>query len=218
MKLYKLTDENDRTRDGCQWGHGVCIETSGIGDLCSGGWTHWYSDPLLAVLLNPVNSKLDLSTAHLWEGHDGGGEIKSDRGLKYGCSRGTTIHRVELPVVTTEQHIRFGLGAAWAVTPDLAWRKWATDWLTGEDRSAESATTWWSVWSPWSPVWPAVWSAARAAAAPAATAAVWSADAASEAAHAATYVYLDLISLARWVVTDSVQPPTPNPQPKGNDK
>jgi len=164
MNLYKLTDENDQTRGGCQWGPGVCVETSGDGMLCSPAWTHWYTHPLLAVLLNPIHGGYNLDTAHLWEGHDGGGRIKSDHGLKIGCTWGTTIRRIDLPTVSIEQRVRFGIGAAWQVCPDPAWRKWAIDWLTGKDRSADAAD------------------AARAA-------------------------DIDLIALARWAITDSVDVP-----------
>ena len=37
MKLYKLTDKNDQTHAGCQWGENVTVETSGKGDLCDRG-------------------------------------------------------------------------------------------------------------------------------------------------------------------------------------
>ena len=141
MTLYKLTDANDQTHGNpqapttVQWGPNICIETSGEGDLCGPGWTHWYTDPLLAVLLNPIHAESDLATAHLWEGHGGEGETRDDHGLKVGCTRGTTVRRVELPVVTTEQRIRFAIRCAWAVYHDQVWRSWAVALLSGADRS-----------------------------------------------------------------------------------
>ena len=100
MKLYKLTDENDQTFGGCQWGENVTIKTSGTGELCGPGWTHWYTHPLLAVFLNPIHGYFDLKTAHLWEGKGTIG--KTDCKLKVGCTSGTTLKRIPLPIVTVE--------------------------------------------------------------------------------------------------------------------
>ena len=136
MKLYKLTNQNDRTYGGCQWGENVTVTTSGTGELCTDGYTHWYTDPLLAVLFNPLHGQFNLATAHLWEGE--GDAIKTDN-LKVGCSVGTTIRRVELPKITTEQYIRFAILCAKRACDDVAWNTWADKWLSGEDRSDEAA-------------------------------------------------------------------------------
>jgi hypothetical protein len=135
--LYKLTDENDKTFGGCRWGAGVTVPTSGEGELCGPGWTHWYTDPLLAVLLNPIHGVYDLATAHLWEGEGAVG--KTDYGLKVGCTAGTTIRRIALPVVTAEQRVRFGILCALRRYRDAAYVSWATEWLSGQDRSEEAA-------------------------------------------------------------------------------
>jgi hypothetical protein len=41
--------------------------------------------------------------------------------------------------MTTEQQIRFGIGCAFVVATDENWRSWAQSWLSGENRSPESA-------------------------------------------------------------------------------
>ncbi len=149
MKLWKLTDGNDQTQGGCQWGESVTVETSGEGELCGPGWTHWYTHPLLAVLLNPIHGDYDLRTAHLWEGKGDVG--KTDRGLKVGCRRATTLKRVDLPFVATNRRIRFGILCAKKVYNEPRWTKWADGWLSGEDRSAAMAAEA-AAWAAWAVV------------------------------------------------------------------
>ena len=198
MKLCKLTDANDVTRAGhdnaFQWGTDVCCETSGEGDLCGPGWSHWYTDPLVAVLLNPIHGDYDLSTAHMWEGDDGGGKTLDDHGMKIGCTRGTTRRRVELPAVTTEQRVRFGILCALEVEDDSKFRGWAADWLSGRDRSEDTAhAAYAATWAAGAAY--AAYAAAVAAEGEAAYAAEEAAGAAWAAAGAARG-RIDLIALA----------------------
>ena len=137
MKLYKLTDQHDQTYGGCQWGEGVTIKTNGEGGLCGPGFTHWYTDPLLAVLLNPIHGNYNLETAHLWEGE--GEVVKTNHGLKAGCTAATTLRRIPLPVVTLEQKVRFGILCAMEVYQCEDFTAWANAWLSGLDRSEASA-------------------------------------------------------------------------------
>ena len=134
MRLYKLTDYMDRTHGGCQWGVGVTVETDGVGELCGPGYTHWYTSPLVAVFLNPIHGNFDLVTAHLWEGE--GAVVKDDRGLKVGCTKATTLQRVELPVLSTAVRVRVALECAKLVCTDTAWNAWADKWLSGKDRKS----------------------------------------------------------------------------------
>ena len=193
MIVYKLTDQNLQTHGGYQWEPGVARETDGNGDLCGPGWLHYYHDPLLAVLLNPIHA--DIANPILWEA-EADGLHRDDRGLKGGCTRLTLIRQVDLPQITTEQRVRFGILCAKAVCNDRAWSAWADRWLDGSDRSQESA-------------WAATEAAARAAEAAAwATEAAWAAEAAETAAWAAWEAArtaeaaaegtpLDLIAIAR---------------------
>jgi len=135
--LWKLTNDKDQTYGGCQWGNNVTVETSGMGELCGKGFTHWYTDPLLAVLLNPIHGNFDIKTAHLWKGK--GIVTKTDKGLKVGCIKATTLERVELPTVTIIQCVAFGILCAKKVCGNRQWIKWADKWLDGSDRTAESA-------------------------------------------------------------------------------
>jgi len=199
--LYKLTDENDRTYSGCQWGEDVQHVTSGEGQLCGDGWTHWYTDPLLAVLLNPIHADFALATAHLWEGQ---GTIGADdNGLKVGCTDGRTLRRVEMPRVTLEQRIRFGILCARVVYGGPGWNLWADEWLSGKDRTTTTAKA--AMAEAAEVAARAAEASARAAAAAAevaaravvearAKAAAWAAEAAEAAAKASR---LDLIAIAR---------------------
>lgn len=135
-KLYKLTDVNVRTHGGCQWGEGIEHTANGKGILCDKGWLHAYTHPLLAVLLSPIH--VDFNNPKLWEAE---GEIrKTDNGLKVGCIRLRTIKQIPLPKVTTEQRVRFAILCAMEVYTSPEWVEWAQNWLSGKDRTVETAT------------------------------------------------------------------------------
>lgn len=158
-KYYKLTDANDQTYGGCQWGEGVTHLISGEGNLCGPGWTHWYTHPLLAVMLNPTQGNFDLTTAHLWESPADQVAEKTDHGLKVGCMKGTTVRRVPLPEVTLTQKIAFGILCSLEVCTEQSYVTWANNWLLDIDRSQRTAA--WTVWTAGETVWAA--RAARAA-------------------------------------------------------
>ena len=163
--LYKLTDADGRTYGETQWGEGVTHTTDGEGELCGPGWLHAYTDPLLAVLLNPIHA--NVTSPRLWECE---GEVgQSDHGLKVGCTSLTTTREIPLPVVTTEQRVRFAILCAWEVCEDSAWRVWATGWLDGSDRSKAAA----EAAAECTAMAAAAWAAECAAMAAAAWAAAW---------------------------------------------
>ena len=148
--LYKLTDRNNCSHGGTIWGTGVEHTAPGTGELCTSGWLHAYTDPLLAVLLNPIHA----SIAHpiLWEAE---GDIgKTDNGLKVGCTRLRTLRRITLPVITTEQRVRWGILCTMAIYPDAGFSTWADGWISGADRSESAA------WAAAKAAWSAAWSAA----------------------------------------------------------
>lgn len=188
MKVYKLTDENMRTRGGYQWVLGEPHKTDGTGNLCGPGWLHHYSDPLLALFHNPVHA--DFRTPRLFEAK-ALGKHKRDGQMKGGSSQLTLVRELTLSV-TTEQRVRYAIACAASVYQEPAFLLWAKGWLNGTDRSAEAA-----------------WAAARAAeeAAWAAAEAAWAAWAAWAAARAAPPNGVNLIALAAWAVSDSVTLP-----------
>ncbi|MGA7524525.1 MAG: hypothetical protein WBW84_18890, partial [Acidobacteriaceae bacterium] len=152
MKAYKLTDENGQTMGHTQWAPGVTHTAPGTGDLCSSGWIHTYSHPLLAVLLNPVHA--DFIRPKLWE-CEVSGASKDDCGLKQGWESVTTVREIPLPVVSVEQRVRFAILCAKEVYQEPEFILWADRWLTGEDRSP---------WAAWAAAASSAWAAAKAAA------------------------------------------------------
>jgi len=142
MKLYKLTDENDQTRNNTQWGENITHEADGASkDLCNGHWIHAYQNPILAVLMNPAHG--DFENPHLWI-------CKGKVGLKHpdkiGCTKLTTVKRIELPLITDHQIRRFAVLVALEVCPlwkeydkDSTWKKWADDFLKGNTDAANNA-------------------------------------------------------------------------------
>ena len=138
-KYYKLTNENEQTHGGCQWGENVTHETSGKGELCGPGWTHWYTHPLLAVMLNHIHGNFDLTTAHLWESPEDQVAEKTDHGVKVGCMKGTTARRVPMPEVTLTQKVAFGILCSLSVYREHNYVTWAENWLSGSDRGRQEA-------------------------------------------------------------------------------
>lgn len=133
---YKLTNQFGKSHSETQWGENVTHTTNGGGELCGAGWLHYYEHPLLAVLLNPVHA--DFWPARLWECRPEG-SIKHDRGLKSGCTQLTTLREIPLPEVTPEQRVRFAIFCALAVNRSPAFVAWAEKWVSGADRTGESA-------------------------------------------------------------------------------
>ncbi|MGD2065623.1 MAG: hypothetical protein PVI43_00455 [Candidatus Bathyarchaeota archaeon] len=136
MKLYKLTNKSLQTYNGFQWEIGKTETTSGSDDLCSGGWLHAYSSPLIAVLHNPVHTNIE--TPRLFE-CEGGGEFKDDMGMKCGVTELTLIMELSIPNITLEQRIKYAILCALEVNKDKGFTNWAEKWMSGEDRSVAAA-------------------------------------------------------------------------------
>ena len=171
--VYKLTDQNMQTYNGCKWVLGEEKTTSGEGELCGPGWLHCYSDPLLAVLLNPIHA--DYENPRLFRAHVGG-TSNPDHGLKSGYTKMTLIEEIPVPAISTEQRVRFAILCAMKVYRNPGFVQWGENWLSGKDRSAEAAAAW------------AAWAAEAAAAW-----AAWEAE-------AAAWAEIDLISIAHEAV------------------
>ena len=185
MLVYKLTDSALRTHGSTfQWELNVPREISKedhTTSLCSPGFFHWYRDPLLAVLHDPIHGEFGPS-ARLFEA-EAEGTILEEGQMKGGSTRLTFLKEIPLPTVTLEQRIRYGILCAMEVETNEPWKLWASKWLSGEDRTVESA-------------WAAVAWAARAE-----RAAEAAAERAARAARAAGKT-LDLIALAKKAVAE----------------
>jgi hypothetical protein len=191
--VYKLTDENHCTYGGCQWGEGVEHTASGKGEMCDPGWLHAYSDPLLAVLFNPIHA--NFKAPILWECD---GDVGADDGLKIGCTRLRTLRQIPLPEISIEARARFAIYCAAPLSDCEEWQTWADRWLSGEDRSAEEAAE--AAWAAWG-------AAERAAAEAAARAAERAAEAARAAARAAEAEAAEAAARAEAWVWAEINPP-----------
>jgi hypothetical protein len=135
--VYKLTDENGKTYNNTQWGPGVSHSGTGQGDLCGPGWIHYYSHPLLAILFNLLHA--NFLRPRLWEAEPSG-EIRKDRGLKYGSKTLEVIREISLPEITTTQQVAFAIFCALECYSDPYFVIWAKNWLNNTDRSEISAS------------------------------------------------------------------------------
>ena len=197
--LYKLTSAQGQTYGQTQWGPGIEHTASGEGPLCGPGHIHAYTDPLLAVLLNPIHARFEAPL--LWEAD--GDVAQTDSGLKVGCTRLRTLRKIPVPEISLEQRIEIAIRCALAVYPEPNFAAWAEDWLSGQDRSVESAAAAKAL-APG----PSARAAARAAAGPSEEAA-WeavatAAEAAAEAAAALEAAEIestfDLVAIVHQVV------------------
>jgi len=220
VKLYKLTDQDGYTRRGMenetQWGAGIAHTASGTGGLCTDGVIHAYEHPLLAAFMN--SSHANLKDPQLWEAE---GEVVVREGqLKCGVKTLTTLRKIDLPVISTEQRVEIAIRCALLVYKDPNFLQWAENWISGKDRSAEAAAAaeaaeaeaaaakaaaraaWAAAEAAAAAAWEAAaWEEAEAEAAweaeaEAAAAAAW--EAAAEAAEAAAAI--DLLSIIQSVV------------------
>jgi len=138
MIKYKLTDQDLKTFNDFQWEVGKEYEISGIGELCSDGWLHYYHHPLLAILMNPIHA--DIKNPRLWE-VEANGDHLDDKGLKGGCTKMKLVKELPLPEISLNQKISFGILCSLEVYKEESYVKWANDWLSGRNRTASAART-----------------------------------------------------------------------------
>ena len=144
MILYKLTNANSESglppAKPTTWSKGFHPpRLDGYGPLCTRHWYHAYSSPLLAVLLDPIHGdfgegrrcyRVKVNEADV-------GDL--DSGLKFGFKTGLVLDEVPLPEVTLVQKIAFGILCSLESPQPGKYFYWAPDWLSGKNRSCESA-------------------------------------------------------------------------------
>ncbi len=134
--MYKLVTPQMSTNNNTKWEIGVANRAMEPGnDMCSNQVLHCYSDPLLAVLFNPIHASIINPVLLKIECS----EIINTDGLKHACKEQTPISMEELPVVTTTQKIAFAIKCALLVYKATDFVMWANKWLSGEDRSPADA-------------------------------------------------------------------------------
>lgn len=145
MLVYKLTNQDNTTKNNTLWGENVSHEATGYGRMCGPGWLHAYSDPRIAVLMNMAHGRF--MNPKLWEAK-GEGEFCDDYGKKCGFTKLTTIKETRLPELTKEQRIRIGIlyvkeaynnpcikSNLYNVQFYIDWNKWADEWLNAPNET-----------------------------------------------------------------------------------
>jgi hypothetical protein len=137
--LYKLTDENGKTKNSTKWSVGATIYAEDRDPshimLCSNPVLHAYEDPLLGLMINPIHSNIKNPRLFIVKGK----VVANNKGLKCGCKSLTVLEELPVPQISLEQRIAFGIYSALKVYKEEPFVKWANDWLSGKDRSKESA-------------------------------------------------------------------------------
>ena len=138
--MYKLVTQSEdgvmTTMNNTRWTVGVTNKARGAGEtMCSDAVLHCYSHPLLAIMFNPLHANIENPVLLEIECS----EIVNTDGLKHACKEQTPIAILQLPEITTTQKVAFGIKCALLFCEDDGFMSWANKWLTGEDRSSESA-------------------------------------------------------------------------------
>ena len=134
---YKLTDNDMKTNYGFQWelNKDYEIKSKG-GELCTSAYFHFYLHPLLAVLHNPNHA--NIGNPRIFKA-EVGGESLTDGQMKEGWKKAKLIKEIPLPKITVEQKIKYGIYCALEVYKDESFVNWANNWLSGKDRTVDSA-------------------------------------------------------------------------------
>ena len=135
---YKLLTQLLQSHNSFQWIINEWKTISGEGQLCSSGWLHCYTDPLLAVIFNPIHAHI---TNPLLFKCEVKGKTKTDHGLKEGWSEMRITEQIDVPVITNIQKIAFSILCALEVYKEEKFVLWANNWLNNIDRSSESANS-----------------------------------------------------------------------------
>ena len=133
--LYKLTDINCRTHGGMLWEVGKTNYATGKGTkLCTADVLHAYTDPLLAVLFNPLHA--DFENPRIFRIT---GDIVAMDNMKVGSKWQRVEYETDLPKPTIEVRITFAILCGLEVYQDSNWRMWAWNWLDGSNRADYAA-------------------------------------------------------------------------------
>src|ERR1051326_9606672 len=102
MKLFKLTNQNNQTRNNTTWGENVTHSLPHVPNpqLCSEDVLHAYTNINLGFLLNPIHG--NLVNPKLWEAS--GEVVVSDYG-KVGTFSLTTVRELDVPEWTKDSRI-----------------------------------------------------------------------------------------------------------------
>jgi hypothetical protein len=120
MQCYKLTNKNNQTYNGMQWGPNVTHSLPSVSrpQLGTKDLIHFYTSPNLAYLVNPIHA--NYVNPHLWLAEVDRVEVTD--GLNCGTFKLTTIKRLPKPGWVDSKHdklvrVQFAVLCARAVLP-----------------------------------------------------------------------------------------------------
>lgn len=133
---YKLLSQEMTSYNGMKWEIGKTNVATGKGNnLCTDGVLHCYSDPELAIILNPVHA--DITNPRLFEIECDA--IVADDGTKQGSKSQTILRELPIPNISTNTKVIFAILCAKAVYTEQSFISWAMNWLNGHDRTHTAA-------------------------------------------------------------------------------
>jgi hypothetical protein len=133
-RAYKLTDQQNCSADGRQWGAGVKHKAQpGLG--ATDGRIFCYTSPTLAVLLNPLHERYP--APRIWEALVDVEPMRGDAIVA--CGEVATTRLIAPPKLTGAHHARFAVLCAVAAggesASDSGFGEWAAAWLDNPDES-----------------------------------------------------------------------------------
>lgn len=140
----KLTNQNMETFGGFKWKLGkwqyIASRRRGQGyGICTSAWFHCYDDPLVAVLLNPIQGQF--INPRLFRVNVRGLR-RSSCGGKFGFTCMRLVEELPVAVVTTRQRVAFGILAVSQIVDNQKWQRWASGWLAGQQSTFCPSYTW----------------------------------------------------------------------------
>ena len=141
--FYKLTSQKMQTYGGFQWEPDAwyssidAIFKDSQRSLGSEAWFHCCDNPIVAIMQNPVEGQI--IDPRLFRCNVKGSK-RGEMGLKFGFTYMRLGEELECPKITLNQLLAFGILCVKEICKEKGWLEWADKWLSGVDRSKESAT------------------------------------------------------------------------------
>jgi hypothetical protein len=136
QKYYKLLSQKMTSHNDTKWELNAPIKILKPGiEMCSDQVLHCYNHPLLASFLNPIHGNISNPRLFLIEVD----EIVNNDGLKFASKSQTILEEIPYIDISLEKGIEIGIRVTKTVYKDKSWNEWADRWLSGTDRSRESA-------------------------------------------------------------------------------
>lgn len=128
--LYLVTDHENKTLRDLQWSENVTYEeTKNPNYLFS-----VYNDPIVGHMMNPAYEGFKNPNFWLVEG-----DIAHSFGFRHECSKLTALKKIDVQPPTDLQRIAFAILCSIHIVSNPDFKKWAKDYLSGNDRSKEKA-------------------------------------------------------------------------------